>query len=205
METHAEPGDKLAEPQPTNSLGQIASILAIVAVALAMVFLIKYFVFQPYIVDGQSMETTLNNSDRLIVNKVPRTLARIDGHAYVPHRGDIIVFNQDNLPGYQGEKQLIKRVIGLPGDNLVVKDGKITIYNGAHPSGFNPDTSGDYRIAAPITSGDISLKLKANQIFVCGDNRDNSEDSRYFGPVDINNVVGKLVLRIMPLGSAQRF
>lgn len=191
--------------QRQNSLGQIASILVIVAAAFLLAFLIKTFLFQPYIVDGQSMETTLQNSDRLIVNKIPRTVARIDGHAYVPHRGDIIVFNQSNLPGYIGQKQLIKRVIGLPGDQLVIKNGKITIFNSAHPKGFNPDTTGNYRITAPITTGDIDLKLKANQVFVCGDNRDNSEDSRYFGPVNVDSIVGKLAFRILPLGKAQHF
>lgn len=200
-EAHSHPEAK----QRQNSFGQIASILAIVAIAFLLAFLIKAFLFQPYIVDGQSMEATLQNSDRLIVNKIPRTVARIDGHAYVPHRGDIIVFNQSNLPGYTGQKQLIKRVIGLPGDQLVVKNGKITIYNSVHPKGFNPDTTGSYRITAPITTGDINLKLKANQVFVCGDNRDNSEDSRYFGPVDVGNIVGKLAFRILPLGKAQHF
>ena len=184
---------------------QAASVIAIVACALVLALIIKAFLFQPYIVDGQSMETTLQNNDRLLVNKIPRTIARIDGQAYVPRRGDIIIFNQSGLPGYVGQKQLIKRVIGLPGDHVVIKNGSIVIYNSAHPHGFNPDTSDGYHIAAAITVGDIDLKLATGQIFVCGDNRNNSEDSRYFGPVNVNSVVGKLMLRILPLNKAERF
>jgi len=200
-----QPHDKATPKWRETSMGQIGSVVVVVAIAAVLAFSIKAFLFQPYIVDGQSMETTLQNNDRLVVNKIPRTLSRLDGHAYLPHRGDIIVFNQSNLPGYVGQKQLIKRVIGLPGDHLVIKDGKITIYDSAHPRGFDPDTSGRYRIVAPITTGDIDLTLRPNQIYVCGDNRDFSLDSRYFGPVNVQNIVGKLVVRILPLGNAQRF
>jgi signal peptidase I len=68
----------------------------------------------------------------------------------VPHRGDIIIFNQANLPdtSFGQTKQLIKRVIGLPGEHVVVKDGKVTVYNDANPQGFNPDTSTGYKITA---------------------------------------------------------
>jgi len=205
LETSANTESKLRLESPTSASGQIVSVAIVLASAILLALLIKAFLFQPYIVDGQSMETTLQDNDRLIVNKIPRTIARIDSHAYIPQRGDIIIFNQSGLPGYTGEKQLIKRVIGLPGDHVVIKDGAITIYNASDPHGFNPDTSLHYRISSPITIGDIDLTLGQNQIFVCGDNRNNSEDSRYFGPVNVNNVVGKLALRILPLGQAERF
>jgi signal peptidase I len=167
--------------------------------------MIKAFIVQPYIVDGESMKPTLQNEDRLIVNKLPRTLARIDHHPYIPERGSIIVFNQNNLPNYAGTKQLIKRVVGLPGDRVVVNDGHITIYNSAHPKGFNPDIPDGFPVNAQITTGNIDVTLGPKEIFVCGDNRQNSEDSRYFGPVNVDNIVGKLVLRIMPFSQAKRF
>ncbi len=194
---------------PGSSLGGhlrgVLSTVALFGSAFLIAILLNTFVIQSYQVDGQSMEPTLQNNDRLIVNKVPRTVSRIDGHQYVPKRGDIIIFNQDGLPGFVGEKQLIKRVIGLPGEHVVVKDGKITIYNNAHPEGFNPDTTGDYRITAPTTVGAVDLTLGNNELFVCGDNRGNSEDSRYFGPINTNQVVAKLVLRIMPVNKSQSF
>jgi signal peptidase I len=190
-----------------NGLKSILSTILLLAVAPLIAFGITSYAIQSYQVDGESMETTLQNSDRLIVDKAPRTLARITGHAYIPHRGDIIIFNQANLPdtSFGQSKQLIKRVIGLPGEHVVVRDGKITIYNNDHPEGFNPDTTTGYKIAATTTLGDSDVILQKNQIFVCGDNRPNSEDSRYFGPVNVDQIVGKLSLRLLPANKAQRF
>ncbi len=104
-------------------------------------------------------------------------------------------------------KQLIKRVIGLPGERVVVKDGKITIYNKSHPHGFDPDKTLPYgkNGAIPYTSGHIDRKIGPHQLFVCGDNRPDSLDSRTFGPINANQVVGKLVLRVFPIGQAKAF
>ena len=163
--------------------------------------------FQSYQVDGESMETTLQNNNRLIVDKVPRTWSRITNHQFVPKRGNIIIFNELGLYDANGnqERQLIKRVIGLPGDHVVVKNGKITIYNNAHPDGFNPDETVGYTITAQTTPGESDYLLKENEIFVCGDNRPNSADSRIFGPITTDQIVGKLSLRILPIGKAEKF
>jgi signal peptidase I len=197
-------------PRPSKShsgLRGILSTILLLAIAPLIAFGITSYAIQSYQVDGESMETTLQNGDRLIVDKAPRTVSRITGHPYVPHRGDIIIFNQANLPdtSFGQTKQLIKRVIGLPGEHVVVKDGKITVYNSTHPNGFNPDTTTGYKITAPTTSGEADVVLQADQIYVCGDNRPNSEDSRYFGPISVNNIVGKLSLRLLPVNKAQRF
>lgn len=202
---HREAQPDLAPAQSGFNWRQWLPTTLILAAALILAFTLKAYIIQPYVVDGQSMETTLQDHDRLLVDKLPQTFAHISGHAYIPNRGDIIVFNQANLPGYSGPKQLIKRVIGLPGDHVVIKDGQITIFNQDNPKGFNPDTSGDYIVEAPSTTGNTDLILGASQIFVCGDNRANSEDSRYFGPIKSSSIVGKLVLRIFPLSSAERF
>jgi signal peptidase I len=198
-------------PTPSDDgpgrFGAVRNLLSTVGLflsALIIALLLNTFVIQSYQVDGQSMETTLQNGDRLIVNKIPRTFSRIDGHQYVPKRGDIIIFNQQGLPGFAGQKQLIKRVIGLPGDHVVVSGGQITIYNAQHPEGFDPDTSGDYRISQP-TNIPYDGVLSKDELFVCGDNRGNSEDSRIFGPIKTNQIVAKLVLRILPLGKTQSF
>jgi signal peptidase I len=203
-----QPFPTAVDPTNTDEPGHwqnIASTIALFLSAFIIAILLNTFVIQSYQVDGESMETTLQNNDRLIVNKIPRTIARIDGHQYVPRRGDIIIFNQVGLPGFTGQKQLIKRVIGLPGERVVVADGKITIYNNSHIAGFNPDTTGDYRITAPTTIGSIDISLQPDELFVCGDNRSNSEDSRYFGPIKTGTVVAKLVLRILPLNHTQSF
>lgn len=204
------------EPQTTGDtsnssrhqgLRDTLSIVAVLFAALILAWGLISFVFQSYQVDGPSMQTTLENSDHLVVWKVPRTWARLTGHPYVPNRGDIIVFNEPSLADYgQGsDKQLIKRVIGLPGDRVVIKDGFVTIYNRAHPSGFDPDKTLSYGKVIPTTSGNIDITLKQDQIFVCGDNRPDSLDSRVFGPVNVNNIVGKLVIRVLPISGAKVF
>jgi signal peptidase I len=206
-----EPVHQQTSPTPSvsykddkRSFRSVFSTIMLFGSAFAIAIFLNTFVIQSYQVDGESMEHTLQNDDRLIVDKVPRTLARITGHQYVPKRTDIIIFNIDSLPGYVGQKQLIKRVIGLPGERVVVHDGKLTVYNSQHPNGFDPDTSGLYRPVEP-TGQEVDVRLQSDELFVCGDNRPNSEDSRYFGPIKTNQVVAKLVLRIMPLNSAKKF
>ncbi len=196
-----------------KSNGAWRSVLSTVAIFIAApliaLFLIA-FIFQSYEVDGPSMETTLQNHDRLIVWKVPRTLARVTGHDYIPNRGDVIVFVKHGLSDIYGntDKQLIKRVLGLPGDRVVVANGKITIYNKEHPDGFNPDLNHDWsgNIAA-VTTGDIDMVVPEGQVFVFGDNRTNSLDSRapQVGTVPAKDIIGKLSLRIFPVNTFKSF
>lgn len=184
---------------------RLSVILFIVAVVF-IYFFIQGFLIRTYQVDGQSMETTLQNGDRLIINKIPLTLARLSGHTYIPRRGDIIVFNQAGVSfGSNQEKQLIKRVVGLPGERVVIKDGMLTIYDPAHPDGYQPDKAGLYHIDSAVTPGSADLTLGPGEVFVSGDNRSNSEDSRYFGPVNTNKIIGKLVLRFFPLSKTQTY
>jgi signal peptidase I len=183
----------------------ISNILIFLVTPLLIAYFLTSFVIQSYQVDGESMETTLQNHDRLIVDKLPRTWAKLTGHQYVPKRGDIIIFNQTGLSDSYYQKQLIKRVVGLPGEKVSISNGTITIYNKAHPEGFNPDTAGKYHIAAPSNSGELQVTLGPNEVFVCGDNRNNSEDSRIFGPVNTKTIVGKLSVRIFPFNKSETF
>lgn len=187
---------------------EFASFMGILAVAFGVALLMIGFVFRSYQVDGASMQTTLQNQDKLIIWKVPRTWARFTHHSYIPNRGDIIVFSESGLSqfGQEDTKQLIKRVIGLPGDHVVVRNGSLTIYNSQHPEGFQPDRTLGYAYANfPVTSGDIDVTLKADQLFACGDNRPDSLDSRSFGPIKANQVIGKLVVRVWPLKESTLF
>jgi signal peptidase I len=173
-------------------------------VALALIL----FVFQSYQVSGPSMQQTLHDQDRLIVWKLPRTWARITHHQYVPDRGDIVIFTESGLAQYGQEntKQLIKRVIGLPGDRVVVAHNTITIFNKEHPEGFQPDKTLPYgaNITEPAEQS-IDVTLGKDQLFVCGDNRTNSLDSRFFGPIQTSQIIGKLALRVLPLTQAEKF
>jgi signal peptidase I len=195
---------------PSHRFRNTLSTIGILLLAPFIAILLTAYVFQSYQVDGPSMQETLHNNDRLIVWKLPRTWAKITGHQYVPNRGDIIILNESGLSNYgdaQDTKQLVKRVIGLPGDHVVIKDNVITVYNKEHPGGFQPDKTLPYgqNGAIPPTNNNIDVTLSSTQIFVCGDNRSDSLDSRIFGPVETRQVIGKLVARIYPLSKAQAF
>jgi signal peptidase I len=196
---------------PTGKRGQglrdTLSIAGVLASALVLAFCLITFVFQSYQVDGPSMQTTLQNSDHLIVWKVQRTLASITHHPYIPNRGDVIVFSEPGLADYgqDGGKQLIKRVVGLPGERVTVKDGILTVYNKETPDGFQPDKTLPYGKVIVTTPGNVDVTLGDSQIFACGDNRTNSLDSRIFGPVDAKNIIGKLVVRVLPLNTVKKF
>ncbi len=153
------------------------------------------------------METTLSHNDRLIVWKMPRTWSRITGHDYVPKRGDVIVFSEPKLGefGQDPGKQLIKRVVALPGEKVIVQDGKLTVYNAANPDGFEPDRTLPYGTNISSTSIDDTWTVGPHQIFVVGDNRDNSLDSRTFGPIHTKNIIGKLLIRVLPLSEIKAF
>lgn len=185
----------------------VASSVAILLAAPLVALFLTAFIFQSYQVDGPSMETTLQPNDRLIVWKLPKTWSNITGHHYVPKRGDVIVFSPSSSEfTEQPGKQLIKRVIGLPGERVVVKNSSVTIYNKEHPEGFQPDRTLPYGVVIGATNGEeIDYVVPAHALFVLGDNRDNSLDSRAFGPVQTKDIVGKLVLRLFPFSNMERF
>lgn len=205
----ANPNDPIA-PRPKKSregLKSIASTLAIlIAAPLTALFLTAY-VFQSYEVDGPSMETTLQNQDRLIVWKLPRTVSKLTKKPFIPERGTVVVFTKQGLFGEAGgEKQIIKRVVGLPGERVVVGDGKITIYNKEFPDGFNPDTGQSFSSGiSSVTDRSVDLVVPKNEVFLCGDNRPNSLDSRAFGTVPVEDIVGELAFRILPANKFDYF
>jgi signal peptidase I len=171
--------------------------------ALGIAILLNTFVFQSYEVDGMSMEPTLQNSDRLIIYKLDRTIAMITRQDYIPNRGDVVVFHKPN----GSSDQLIKRVIGLPGDRVVVKNDAITVYNNENPEGFNPDEA-PYGAELSPTYGNVDVAVGEDEVFVVGDNRipGASLDSRsILGNVPAKYIVGKLVLRYLPIGNAKTF
>jgi signal peptidase I len=202
-------GPHVSPPSKKETVREIISTIGVLIAALLVAFGLIAWVFQSYEVDGPSMETTLSNKDRLIVWKVPRTVSRITGNPYIPHRGEIIIFVESGLSnfGTSDSKQLIKRVVGLPGERVVVKNGAVTVYNDEHPEGFNPDkTFSHARIIqeeSDIRDGDWTLG--PDQLFVCGDNRPNSSDSRSFGPIEADQVIGKLSLRLLPISEIEKF
>lgn len=190
-----------------SGMRSILSTVAVLIFAPIIALLLTAFVFQSYEVDGPSMETSLHNHDRLVVLKVPRTISRLTSHDYTPNRGDVIIFVKHNLyeQGQSADRQLIKRVIGLPGDHVVVSNGKVVVFNKDHPDGFSPDATLPYGYVIQATPGNVDITVGPGEVFVCGDNRTNSLDSRSFGSISSHDIVGKLIVRIFPLGQVKKF
>lgn len=187
----------------TSSAAGFFSNLVLIVGALIFALLINQYVFQSYEVDGNSMEPTLQNKDRLIIWKLPRTWSLMTNKPYQPNRGDIVVFHKPN----GSSEQLIKRVVGLPGERVLVKDGVVTVYNSQNPGGIRPDEQ-EYGKNLAITNGYVDVTVGPNEIFVCGDNRipGASLDSRSaLGNVPLDKVVGKLVLRLYPFNKMDTY
>ncbi len=157
----------------------IKTIIISIVIALVITTFIR-----PTLVRGHSMYPTLEPNNYLIINKIPYMI-------HEPEHGDIIVF-KSHLETLDGkEKDLIKRVIAVEGDEIVVKDGEIYVNGEKLEEDY---INGDY------TSGDIELNVPQDHVFVMGDNRQNSLDSRdsRVGPVEIDTIRGKVLVRLFP-------
>lgn len=198
--------DQPGDPKKHTIRNIISTIALFLAAPLLALFLIV-FVIQSYEVDGPSMQETLHNKDLLIVDKLDRTWSRLTRKDFIPPRYEIIIFSRDESGGLSGSnvRQLVKRVIALPGERVIVNDGHVTVYNSQHPDGFNPDANQEYSKTIKTTPGNVDLTVRPGQVFVLGDNRTNSLDSRYFGPIEAHDIIGKLGMRIFPLNKAQTF
>lgn len=169
----------------------IWEIAKIVIIALAIVVPIRFFLFQPFFVKGESMEPNLENGDYLIIDEISYRLR-------APIRGEIIVFRYP-----QNETQLfIKRIIGLPGETIEIKDGKITIYQGDKTQTLDESS---YLKSYIATTGDIKITLGEDEYFVMGDNRPFSYDSRRFGVLSKDEIIGRAFLRTWPFASLKTF
>lgn len=170
--------------------------------------LMNAFVFRSYSIEGGSMEPTLHQSDRVIVNRLPVTWSQIKNSDYIPERGQVIVFENPQHASRQQDRYLIKRVIGLPGDRVTIKNNKITIINSDNPNGFNPDANLRDKMIDTINGEIDDMLVKEKHLFVVGDHRDgnNSRDSRNgLGQVPLHNVIGPVSLRLLPINSFRTF
>lgn len=153
-------------------------------IAILIVVPIRLFIAQPFIVSGASMETTFHSGEYLIVDQVTY-------HFEKPNRGDVIIFRYPRDPS----KFFIKRVIGLPGDTISIEDGVITITNEANPKGMI--LSEEYAETMPAAAKFVE-KVGEREYFVMGDNRDESSDSRSWGVLQEERIVGRAWLRLFP-------
>ena len=177
------------------TLGAVAlfllEVIQIVIISAAIIIPVRYFLIQPFYVKGASMEPEFYDHEYLIIDEISYRLGD-------PERGAIIVFRYPRDPS----QFFIKRVIGLPGETVEVNDGRVTIYNDAHPEGVTLDET---YLEVQFTAGHKKVTLGDSEYFVLGDNRDASLDSRSFGAVSRDLIVGKVWLRGLPVNKMTLF
>ena len=163
--------------------------LKIVIISLIIVVPIRYYVIQPFYVKGNSMEPNYHNQEYLIVNEISYRFN-------TPARGDVIVLR----PPHHTKDFYIKRIIGLPGERITIKNCKVKIYNANNPGGVILNES-QYLTDTTKTCADVDTTLKGMEYFVMGDNRTSSLDSRSFGPIQKKDIIGKTWLRAWPINN----
>jgi signal peptidase I len=185
-------------------------ILVFIACVIVGTVLINTFIFRSYHVVGPSMETTMYTGDRLIVDRLPVTWSQLQNKAYVPERGEVIVFKNPHFSRGIEDEYIVKRVIGLPGERVTIEDGHYVVYNNEHPNGFDPDQLNNGEPGSP-TSGTADVVVPEGEIFVSGDHREGnfSYDSRNgdngMGTIPLYDIVGPVSWRIFPFDKIRGF
>jgi len=200
--------DELENPTPNRNFfgGFISGALLvwdfakIVLIAVVIIIPIRYFVFQPFIVSGSSMEPNFTNGQYLVIDE-------LSYHFSQPQRGQVIVMRYP-----RDEKQyFIKRIIGLPGEKVQVDNGKVTIFNEQHPEGvplnepYLPNQGLSYPHDTILIGGSKTLTLGKDEYFMMGDNRLASSDSRDWGPLPRKDMIGRVLVRVLPIGGFKFF
>ncbi len=148
-------------------------------IIIMAVLMFRAYVAEPYLVDGNSMDPTFKSGDYLIVDKISSI-----------KRDDVVVFKAVNAK--QPNKSFIKRIIGLPGETVIIKNGLVTIVNSENPNGFVLNQS----YITHISQENYQKTLQGDEYFVMGDNRTESYDSRYWGPLNSRYITGKPIIRL---------
>ncbi len=198
--------EKSAENQQNNPPAQaskgikqtIWELVKIIVIAAVIVLPIRYFLFQPFIVSGESMSPNFENHDYLIVDEISYRFN-------APERGDVVVFNAGFVGKTFAGERFIKRVIGLPGDTVEVANGQVKITENGKTNVLNekylPANLKTYVYTSSgmlLTTPEVTV-IKDGQYFVMGDNRTGSYDSRAWGVVSKSNIIGKASIRLLPL------
>lgn len=167
-------------------LWSLFEVFQTVAIAVVAVFFVRTFIAQPFLVSGASMEPTFSNGDYLLVDELTFRFRE-------PVRGEVVVFR------YPGDDRsfYIKRVIGLPGERVVIKGNEVAVWREGAPVVLS-----EPYVARGVVSGDIDVTLGAYEYYVLGDNRGFSFDSRSWGPLQDDHMIGLVRMRLWPFSSA---
>ncbi|NTW14177.1 MAG: signal peptidase I [Candidatus Moranbacteria bacterium] len=208
------PNTEKPSPESDNpedlSAGQFfLEMIKIFLLAAVIIIPVRAFLFQPFFVEGESMMPNFHNGEYLIVNEFgfkrtavsigDRNLFEVEPFRELS-RQESVVFRSPRKEG----QYLIKRVIGLPGETVEIRNSKIIITNAEHPDGFMLDEDA-YLASSVVTTDMRPLTLGDGEYFLLGDNRMNSLDSRIFGPVGRGSIIGHVLIRAWPLTRAQFF
>ena len=167
---------------------QLKEILEVAIIAAVIVLPIRMFIFQPFIVSGASMDPTFHTGDYLIVDEISYRFNE-------PQRGDVVVFEYPNDPS----QKFIKRIIGLPGETIEVSEGKVFLIQDSEKIQIQEDSYLDKKVITPY---DKKMTLTSTQYFVMGDNRVASYDSRRWGALPRDLIIGKSIIKIFSLPKA---
>lgn len=170
----------------------VVETIKVVLISLVIIIPIRYFLVQPFFVVGASMEPNFETGDYLIIDELSYFLRG-------PHREEVVVFHPPFTDETRRRQYYIKRVIGLPGETVRIQDGKIFIINNERPEGFFLEEEYPTKGFTNV-SGGRSWTLGENEFFVLGDHRNESADSRFFGAVPRDNIVGRAWIRAFPFG-----
>ncbi|MEX2144877.1 MAG: signal peptidase I [Candidatus Spechtbacterales bacterium] len=178
----------MLEKSPLGSVVNFLwDIFKIIIISLLIIVPIRYFLVQPFFVRGASMEPSYHQGDYLLVDEISYRLSE-------PNRGDVIIFK------FPGNTSIfyIKRIIGLPGETVTVRNGNVTIKNADYPEGFLIEE----KYVKESFFGDMEIVLGETEYFVLGDNRNASHDSRRWGSLDERFIIGKVFFRAWPFYNA---
>ncbi len=189
-------------------------IVKVCFLAFVIIIPIRVFFFQPFFVQGSSMDPNFKDGQYLIIGELGYKQTDVDvfgTHLFSVNpskelqRQEVAVFHPPIATN--SDQFFIKRVIGLPGDTIEIRNGHVTIYNLTHMDGFVLDESAYLSSAVPTfpSNGEstFSVRLKDNEYFMMGDNRLYSHDSRAFGPVTKDEIIGRVLLRAWPVNTAR--
>ena len=169
-------------------------MVRVAIISLAIILPVRYFLIQPFYVKGASMEPNFYDHEYLIIDEISYRL-------HTPKRGDIVVFRYPLNP----QEYFIKRIIGLPGEKVEIKDGEVRIINKEHPDGIVVDEPYLTAGTRSYSTDEDPVALSDKEYFVMGDNRNASKDSRSFGPVNQSFLTGKVLLRGWPFNRVNVF